>query len=98
MRIRRATETSGGDDGEERLVRGWAAAHSSLLTGGGQRDAGSVLAVRQEDGARKDEEAAVHGVPALVPAVAADGGDPADLRPGVSEAAPTTSCSPETMA
>jgi hypothetical protein len=59
---------------------------------------GSVLAVRQEDEARKDEESAVHGVPALVPAVAADGGDPADLRPGVSEAAPTTTCSPETMA
>jgi len=76
----------------------WAAAHSSLLTGGDRnRDAGKALAVRQRHGARKDEKAAMYGVPALVPAVAADGGDPAHLRPGVSEAAPATTCSPSTM-
>jgi hypothetical protein len=81
------------------LARRWACAPLSLLTGGnGNRDAGAVVAVRQGDGARKDEEATVHGVPTLVPAVAADGGDPADLRPGVSEAAPATTCSPETLA
>lgn len=77
----------------------WAVAYSSLLTAGGDGNrGGGALAVRQRHGARKDEEATVHGVPALVPAVAADGGDPADVRSGVSETAAPTTCSPATMA